>query len=353
MNDSPETYLADRQINDLASFDEHTRDERAVAGLLFYKELDCLADLAYCISLDFFDHPQLYRAVKGDTVSDLMALHVRYGHQEDFLNREQRHQIFVGVFGQCDEAGPIDATQAAPAADSFAGLRDQLLVAAAAFGERVFSTSEDLLRATVRVMHVYLKDYLQDTTGASVQWSRNDGLPAINERRCYRILRDPQIAARFAVNEEPGPEWPFRVDANGSKLVEQISSTLMRGAAEHISRGVLNDKQQLALRGAEALATVMDYDSDPDPARVDLLIRKCYIWYAARGRVLRLPVAVPAPATLALDGTRQVPASALGAGDGNVPASTSPALMPAVELVPMNGYGNRSLFGPAAPELRR
>jgi hypothetical protein len=187
-----------------------------------------------------------------------------------------------------------------------------------------------------------------------VQWSRTKGLPAITEKISYGILRDRQIAARFGVNEPPEREWPYAVDANGSKLVEQISSTPMRGSAEPISRGVFNDKQQLALRGAEALATVIDYDAaDSAPNVVDLLTRKCYTWYAARGRVLRLPIAVPAPTTVAVDATRPAPTSALGAVNGNVAAPTSPAVAPAAELEPMNGYGNRSLFGAAAPELHR
>lgn len=350
-------------IVDWKSFDRRTSGERAVAGLLFYKELDFLIDLAHCISLDFFDNPQLYRDVSKDVVRDLTALRARYGYQEDFLSREQRHQIFAGVFSDNDQifsgvfgehegtGGPLPAV-APPAAESFVAQRDQVLAASMAFTERVFNTSEEILRRAVRIMHVYLKDYLKDATGASVAWSRTVAFPAISER-CYRILRDPQIAARFGVNRQPGPNWPVAVDANGSKLVEQISGTPMRVQTELISRGVFNDKQQLALRGAEALAAIMDYDGETDHDSVDLLISRCYDWFTARGRVLRLPVAVAPPANMALEVTRPASSAALGARDRNVPGSAPPALEPAIELQPMNGYGNRSLFGAAAPELRR
>ena len=146
-----------------ASFDRRTSGNRAVAGLLFYKEeLDCLIDLAHCISLDFFDRPQLYRDVGADVVRDLTELRARYGYREDFLSREQRHQILTGIFGADEDAS---------GADSFSALRDQLLAAVAAFVERVFNTSEQMLRAAVRIMHVYIKDYLQDVTGASVEWT--------------------------------------------------------------------------------------------------------------------------------------------------------------------------------------
>jgi hypothetical protein len=333
-------------IVDWKSFDRRTSAERAVAGLHFYKELDCLIDLAYCVSLDFFDRPQLYRDVGGDVVRDLTELRVRYGYREDFLSREQRHEILAGVFGGDEGTSGPPSAVAVSAADSFPALRDQLLAAVAAFVERVFNTSEQMLRAAVRVMHVYLKDYLQDVTGASVRWSRKVGFPAITARS-YRILRDPQIAGRFGVNREPGPDWPVAVDANGSKLVEQISGTPMRVQTEHISRGEFNDKQQLALRGAEALATIIDYGGEPDVSSVDLLITRCYIWYAARGRVLRLPIAVPRPAKAAIEATPPASGSAVGVTDGSMPAS-----VPAIEAPPMNGYGNRSLFG-AAAELRR
>jgi hypothetical protein len=320
---------ADRMITDPASFDRHTSGERAVAGLLFYKELDCLVDVAYRVSLDFFDQPQLYRDVPAGIVADLVALRTRYGCQEEFLSHEQRQAIFAGVFGDDHGAAFMNGAGGTPAAYSFTVLRDQLLAAAAAFAERVFNTSEGMLRAAVRVMHVYLKDYLLDVTGASAEWSRGTGLPAITGLS-YEILRDSQIAARFGVNEAAGAEWPFAVNANGSKLVEQISQTPMRAPMQPISRGVFNDEQQLALRGAEALATVIDYkDNDPNRDRTDYLITKCYTWYAARGRVLHLPVAAPPLSTGA-------PAAASGA--------TAPALMPsAITLAPLDG--NRTLYG--------
>ena len=325
-----------REITTPASFVRDASGDQAVAGLLFYKELDCLIDLAHRVSLDFFDQPQLYRQVPDEIVDDLTALRTRYGSQEDFLSREQRQAIFAGAFGADVGAGlaPIGATTPAPY--SFAALRDQLLAAAAAFAERVFSTSEDMLRAAVRVMHVYLQDYLQDTAGATVTWSRDKGLLKLTDL-CYRILRDADIAARFSVNQAARVDWPFVADANGSKLVEQISSTPIQGMAEPISRGEFNDKQQLALRGAEALATVIDFDAnDTNVPRTDLLITKCYTWYAARGRVLHLPVAGAAPPSVA-------PAAAPAA---TAPALMPPALTPATTLAPMDG--NRSLYGPAA-----
>jgi hypothetical protein len=303
-----------------------TSGDYAVAGLLFYKELDCLVDLAYLVSLDFFDRPQLYRHVTEDVVSDLTKLRARYGHHEDFLSREQRHEIFAGVFGEGEGAELWNGATVAPPAGSFAGLRDQALAAAAAFGERVYSTSEELLRATMRIQHVYLKDYLQRVTGASVKWSRDHVLPAITER-CYRILRNPQIAARFSVDRAPSANWPVEINGDGSTLVEQISTTSIRGSAEPISREIFDEKHQLALQGAQALVEIMGYKGELDRDSTDRLINACYYWYAARGRVLGLPIAVVPP-----------PARA--------PLAAPAAAAPALALAPMDG--NRSLYD-AAP----
>lgn len=333
--------LIDRQIDSLASFNKHTLDKFEVAGLLFYKELDCLLDLAYSVSLDFFDRPHRYRGVSDSIAIRLAKLHARYGYDEEFLSQAQRHALLAGVFGQNDAGGvPQAASAGAIAAGDFAGLRDQLLAAAAAFSERVFDTGADMLRAAVRIMHVYLKDYLEDVSGASVHWSRTVGLPAIAEKLSYVILRDPRVASRFGIDPPPGREWPFRVDAQGATMVEEISGQLW-GRERQISRGRFDDKQQLALRGAEALATVIDYDGNPDPKLIDVLIRKCYTLYAARGRVLHLPVSVPTPA---------VPAPALPAPA--VPAPTTPALTPpALTSGVATINGNRMLYGTAASTL--
>ena len=37
----------------------------------------------------------------------------------------------------------------------------------------------------------------------------------------------------------------------------------------------------MALRGTEAIATVIEYNDQPDPRVVDHLILKCYTWHAA------------------------------------------------------------------------
>jgi hypothetical protein len=291
-----ELRLVDREIRDLESFNGATSEAREVAGLYAYMHLDCLVDLAHLVSVDFFARPQMYRDVGGEDVAGKLArLRVRYGCDEEFLGREQRHAIFASVFGEPEvgagAAAPTDGTTRH--ADSFEGLRDQLLAAAAAFSERVYDTGVQMLRDRVRIMHVGLKDYLADVSGSSVRWSRTAGLPSITEATSYEVLRNPRIAAVFGVSQPPDAAWPYREDANGTKLVEEISHKL-RWATQPLTRGRFVTKQRLALRGAEALAAVIDFTDGDQDADLDLLIRKCYTWHAARGQDLGLPAAAAA-----------------------------------------------------------
>ena len=59
------TTLPDHRIHDLASFNQTTGEGHEVAGLYFYQQLDCLVDLAYKVSCDFFKRPHLYITVDG------------------------------------------------------------------------------------------------------------------------------------------------------------------------------------------------------------------------------------------------------------------------------------------------
>lgn len=61
--------IADHRISNLATFQEVTKNPRQVAGLYFYMELDCLVDLAYKISRDFFKRPHIHTDLGPVTVN--------------------------------------------------------------------------------------------------------------------------------------------------------------------------------------------------------------------------------------------------------------------------------------------
>jgi hypothetical protein len=337
------------QISDLESFHASTsgpdRDPgREVAGLYAYMHLDVLIELAHKVSLDFFARPEIYRdPAISEVTQDLARLHARYGCDEFFLSREQRFGIFASIFGKPEaEAGtgglmppgPMEAVSAATyngarmadhgIADRFNPQRDQLLAATAAFSERVFNTGEAPLRDTVRVMAPGLKSYLSDLNNETVRWTRNEALRRLTEDTCYKILRNPGVARVFGL-EPPDAAWPYQEQANGTTLVAEISRKLCAPESA-LTRDAFIDRQRVALRGAEGIATVLEFKDGDD---VNPLIAACYTWYAARGRALGLPLE-----TIAV-----VPAAASTAP---VPAGAPPV------VTAMDGsVRNRSLFGVA------
>jgi hypothetical protein len=322
------------RIIDLSSFDEATTGDTAVAGLYSYMHLDVVVELARLISIDFFARPEIYRDNEVQAVvTDLAKLNARYGCDEEYLSCAQRNVIFASLFGE-NEVGSNGATPIAAIAASmtpagapdaangvsvapqgepngaavelerFAPERDQLLAATAAFAERVFDTGQRPLLDTIGVMAPGLKSYLSDMNHAMVQWSRDRALRNIAEDTSYKIFRNAGIAAAFGL-EPPSAAWPYREEANGTTLVAEVSKRLC-GLAQPLTRDRFIDRQRLALRGAEAVATVLDFveieELDEDDA--NLLISKCYTWYAARGRALGVPLE-----TVALAGATPMPPS--------------------------------------------
>src|SRR3989442_1125915 len=97
--------IADHRISNLTTFEEVTNEPRQVAGLYFYMELDCLVDLAYKLSCDFFKRPHLYTQLGRVTVGGselgisgiLASLNARYGSDEKKPSREQRKQIYEHI----------------------------------------------------------------------------------------------------------------------------------------------------------------------------------------------------------------------------------------------------------------
>jgi len=259
--------LADHVINSQETFTWVTAPPREVAALYFYQQLDELIDLARAISFDFFARPHLYdRLEDAEIVSNLAALHARYGYDEKLLSREQRQKIYEGIF----TAGE----------NQFTAGRDALLYTATKFSERVYDTGEEMLRAAVRDAARTFKAYLTTLPGASLSWSRDNVLPELTDNTAYRILRDSGIRAVFSQSKPVAEEWPYQVDGKGDELVEEASKYLHE-PAEGLNRDRFNAIQRLALRGTEAIATVIDYDDQTDRDVVDHLILKCYTWHAA------------------------------------------------------------------------
>ncbi len=274
--------ITDHRIQNSKSFIEDvTGKPREVAGLYFFSTLDSLVDLAYQVSHDFFQRPHLYIKVGSancedinDTLAPILAkLHARYGTDEKVLGKAQRDEIYCALFGKYGENSTEEE-------GNFPRLRDELVKACAAFSENAFNTNAEILRERVRTTHRPFYEYLKGLRGDSVRWSREVALSVLTKDISYPILRSERVAIVYGIPAAPKPDWPYAEDFNGDKLVEEISD-------RYTTREHFSNLQRTALRGAEAIATIIDFGdkvqkgdeiTDED---FKLLITKCYNWGSA------------------------------------------------------------------------
>jgi hypothetical protein len=269
--------ISDHRVTDANSFDGVASDQRQIAGIYFFATLDFLVDLAYEVARDFFRRPQLFIAPGQPRVAPLIAeLHARWGADERVPSSEQRDRIFTPLFG-------TPSSLQANGQGDFSRLQLDLMRAAAAFAERVFNTGEEMLRERVRTTHRPFREYLEGLRGDSLAWSREEALPHITEKLAYSILRNDAITAVYGIASAPRDEWPFREDSNGDKLVEEISKCVgtVNGRTAGLTRERFSNLQRAALRGTEAIATIIDFQEGAPNEDLNLLITKVYSWGSA------------------------------------------------------------------------
>jgi hypothetical protein len=292
--------IPDHKITGFNSFKEVTGDPRQVAGVYFYSLLEPLVEIAHAVSRDFFARPHLYTDLGDDELLAVLArLNAKWGSDEQVPSGDQRRVIYEALFG--------------PDGGDFVRLRDQLVDAASAFAERVFDTGEEMLRERVRTTHRPLRDYLTGVYSDSLKWSSEKALAEITESLAYRVLRSKGIAAIFGISLPATADWPYVQDSNGDKVVEEASRNFF--ASGHISsvttRERFSDLQNVASRGAEALATIVEFDGPANNRDLDLLITKVYTWGSSLLCLRRVTPEIPA-ATPALAPAATEPAVASG-----------------------------------------
>jgi hypothetical protein len=291
--------IAIHRIQDRASFEKVSsfqaappEDHRRIAGIYFYLMLDCLVDLAYKVACDFFARPHLYTKLGDASLpQELARLRARCGSDERIPSREQRDAIYFPLLGQTGSMVNGDG--------DFPRLTTELNEAAAAFAERVFDTGVEMLRERVRTTHRPLQEYLEGIQGDSLTWARDEAFPEITEGLAYKILRDEGVVAVFGVSAAPVKKWPQTADSNGDKLVAAIAQELVRQddpPSLRVTRERFSNLQRTALRGAEALATILDYDESLSDEDQDVLITKCYTWGSALRSQAPPPVVAAQPA---------------------------------------------------------
>jgi hypothetical protein len=271
--------VRDFVIEDRTSFDATVGEPRQVARLYFYLALDPLMDLAYFVACDFFGRPVQYSDLGGDPgdpageslAEKLAKLHARWGTDERFPSREKRDAIYLPVFGTPAGSFPNGA-------GDFPRLSAELLKEVQAFVERVATTGEDELRGRIKRKQQALGGWLSLLNGDSLRWSSEHALTGLAEDFTYTVFRDAGVAAIFGNSVPPGADFPYATDSAGDKLVEQVSSQLGRYGARIITREEFISLQAVAARGAEALATIVDFPPNPTDEDLQLLIAKCDAW---------------------------------------------------------------------------
>jgi hypothetical protein len=283
-----------RPITDEVSFEALTSDPRQIAALYFYLQMDHVVCAAYRASLDAVDQTYRYTSLRNKgTAGSLARLRARYGHDEQVPDRVQRAAIYLGAFGET--AVHSDRTTGEY---TFPDLRDALLNACAKYAERVYDTGVDLLLASVRTAHLLMQAFLLGQHGDSLVWSVEETLGGVTRQLTYPLLHDPGLSAVFGITTPPAREWPFREDANADKLLEQMDRQLPASPEAGpdmpapITRASSSNRQRAAIRGAEAIAAILEF---PPGGPVDQLIdltSKCYLW-ATSLNSLAPPKAVP------------------------------------------------------------
>jgi hypothetical protein len=171
-----------------------------------------------------------------------------------------------------------------------------------------------------------MAQYLNGLEGDSVRWSRFNALPTLTENGSYPIVRSGGIATVFGT-PRPTEDFPYAEEFAGQKLVESIWKQLAGSEHPVLNRDLISNLQRLALRGAEAIATVIDFQENLGNGDLDLLITKLYTWDAALWSV-RASAAPPVATGAAADGATPpaqagtAPATAAGMGTAYASAGT-------------------------------
>ena len=107
-----------------------------------------------------------------------------------------------------------------------------------------------------------------------------NALPTLTENVSYTILRSGGIATVFGT-PPPTRDFPYAEEFAGQKLVENIWKQLAGSEHPALNRDLISNLQRLALRGAEAIATIIDFQENLGNGDLDLLITQLYTWDAA------------------------------------------------------------------------
>ena len=231
--------------------------------------LDALVEIAYAISVDFVNRPQLYQ---GPDIPDFIVdLRMSYGNLKSVPNTLQRQALMMPIFGRSDGLKP-DATNGS---SSFQMARKKLIDACIAFSERAVDTGIPMLKDRVRSALIPLRSHLDGIQGRSFDLGGKqifEIFSAVNV-----ILIAPAVTQVFGI-PQINAGWPFLSnDPNGAKLVEAAGIALGMPADYKLSFTRFILLQRVAVEGGTALTLVLTTDPTSD-TQLEALITQCYTW---------------------------------------------------------------------------
>ncbi len=251
---------------------------------LLYKiwVLDCISNLGHAISLDFYNRPELYKQIKdAGTVQNLTDMQSLYSFAPNFPSDEIRLMLMQPIFGTSDGHGGGSDNS------SFQVSRLPVLGAAADFSENAQPQTYPMLRERIRSALIPLRRFMEDLIGTSID--QTQGRMGSIFDTASSILRDPDIAARFSINQSLPKSWPLvSTEAHGAQLVKNITTQLADAPYGVISQDKFVRMQRTAQEGCESIEFILDTDIESIKATEDTLddlIRRLYAWGSDLGLI--------------------------------------------------------------------
>jgi hypothetical protein len=275
----PRTSAASRTQKAASDPDgEVSRRRSDTANLYELSTLEIIPALGTIMAKTFEANPKQFKNVPSNIAAALAKLHYRTGHDEQYLESGQRHNLVRPLLGTSD--GIRDADRSAPFHQAAISLRQ----AAVDFVQRSFDTGERQLRNAFRDAAKTLYAYLTNVEGAVA--SNALGRLETHFADVVSVLRNSEYCGGLGLPPAPPGPWPRFGDFNGdgAALVEELSQ---RAIADDLSASVWTSAgdfvivQRVANYGAATLDEILvDPGMDGDD-RADEAINVAYRWSTA------------------------------------------------------------------------
>ena len=234
--------------------------------------LDGLTELAYAISQDVINRPQLYRS--EDIPDEITALRMCYGSGANYPNASQREAMMSPVLGQSD--GLLVARTPSPSPFDIA--RKRFLDAVADFAGRIPNAESSVLGESVRSSATLLRSHFEAVRGKSLSMTthRIDSLFDL----ATSILKTPGVFRVFGIQQiEAG--WPLKSgDLEGAKFIENVGATLFLAGESRLSFANFVLLQQAAQEGAQTIRLLLS-DEEISEQYNHELVSRAFRWHIA------------------------------------------------------------------------